>query len=174
MNKFILLIFLILISGAMSGKVFAQDRIDLPESLGRSVGIYQINLKNKPSGFENFEYFFLEEFPNQDTNNPERDSDSKVFIRGKVRTNDGKVLKFKKASIKIIKINDEDYYQDIEFETVKVGGISYQFKGKFSDVLIQEKGGVTDFTDIRGTLTKYKNGEKIAEIFLPFFQNAEE
>ena len=74
--------------------------------------------------------------------------------------NNGKRLRFKTLTVKRDNFN---------FTTFELGGVSYAFSGKFL------KGGVYSAGDLdetipvlKGTLTKFRNGQKIAEANLTF------
>jgi hypothetical protein len=156
----------------LCSKVLSQYDPDLPESLGRCLGVYKINSKIIPKEFSDFEYFYFDKLPNQDTDNPRRDSENRVFIRGKVKLKNNQILMLKWAFVRSISINgDDDNYKDIEFETEKVGGLSYRFKGEFLEEKIQEEKG--SYTKAKGVLTKYRQDNKIAESKLKFFEYAE-
>lgn len=152
---------------AISG--FAQTRIDLPESLGASLGHYKTNSPVAAVEFKDFEGLYLSKFPGQDTDQPKRDSAGRVFIQGELRTNDKRAFSFKKAFIKIVKIKDEDCYRDVEFETNKVNGISYKFKGKFAENSILEQG---NYITLRGKLTIYQKDKVAGSVELAFYEYA--
>ena len=144
--------------------VFTQTDIDLPESLGRSLGIYKIH-PAATEGFEGFRHFYLEKFPDQDTNEPQREADGKVYVQGEVETDTGEIFRFRTAFVKIVSIQGEEYYRDVEFETVEAGGISYKFAGAFLEDWVQEANG--GYTELRGRLTKYKEGSELFSAELP-------
>jgi hypothetical protein len=75
--------FLLLFISVSAVNVSAQNDPDYPESLGGCLGVYKINSKDIPGEFSNFEYFYFDNFPNQDTDQPERDPENRVFIREK-------------------------------------------------------------------------------------------
>lgn len=166
-----LLIIEILLISFFVFNISAQSEPDYPESLGNCLGVYKINSKIRPKGLLDFEYFYLEKFPNQNTDNPKKDLENRVFIRGEVKLTDNTILKIKKAFVRSININDdEDYYKDIYFETVKVNGLSYKFEGKFLEKMILEDG---QYSEVKGILTKFENDKKIAESQLSFYEYAE-
>lgn len=171
-RKLFVSLLVLLFIGVFSGNILAQSEPDYPESLGRCLGVYQINSKFIPEEFSDFEYFYFDNFPDQDTDKPKRDAENRVFIQGKIKLTDNTVLKIKKAFVRSITIDgDEDYYKDIYFETKMVNGLSYKFKGEFLEKRVQEEKG--SYTKAKGVLTKYKNGEKIAEAKLKFYEYAE-
>lgn len=166
-----MLVVTLLFISVINGNVSAQSEPDYPQSLGRCLGVYKIRLNMIPKEFSEFEYFHLDKFANQDTDNPERDSENRVFIRGKVKLTDNTIFKLKKAFVRSINVNgDENYYKDIYFETEEADGLSYKFVGEFLAETSEEDGS---FTDVMGTLAKYKDGKKIAESKLKFYEYAE-
>jgi hypothetical protein len=74
-----------------------------------------------------------------------------VIPKGYLKT--GKKYNFTKISIA---------NRRISFETGRIKGISYSFIGKYPEIKEFDE----DWTDLHGTLTKYKDGKKIAQIKL--------
>lgn len=149
--------------------VFTQVNTDLPESLGRSIGTYTINLDRKPKYLKNFSFLRLENIPNQDTDNPPRDVRGRVRILGTLAI-DNKSFFFKEAYIRIIVLENEDYYKDVYFKTNKINGEHYQFIGSFLESKIFYRG---QYTKLTGELSKYKNNKKIFSRSIPLNQDAE-
>ncbi len=72
----------------------------------------------------------------------------------------GKNIRFKTLSVK---------RDNFTFTTVTVGGISYAFSGKFLKGGVYSAGDLDDETPVlEGTLTKFRNGQKVAEAKLRF------
>lgn len=166
--------FVILVSVIFSGFLFpksikAQEETDLSKSLPRYLGFYTRNTYGKnPQELEEFKSFVIEEFSNQDIDNPEIDKNGKTFIDGELETTNGTIYKFEKAFLKARKSGEYEYF---EFKTVMVEDVSYDFTGKFLEREVQEvKGG--SYTKVRGVLSKYKNGEKLACAEISFAEYA--
>jgi hypothetical protein len=72
----------------------------------------------------------------------------------------GKRIPFKTLTVK---------RNNFTFTTVTVGGISYAFSGKFLKGGVYSAGDLDDQTPVlKGTLTKFRSGQKIAEAKLKF------
>lgn len=115
-------------------------------------------IDNLPRGFKDFEYFNLyrEGFYNAIKEFSDEIPQGSVVLK-----ND--LFRFAKLTVTDNKIS---------FTTEKQKGISYRFEGNFTDETITVKDSYgKDYTDtiaVKGTLTKYKNGVKIAEAFVNF------
>ena len=117
---------------------------------------------NKYKELKEFKNFEIRELPDQDIDNPQADKNGRTIVDGALRTSKDDIYNFKKVFLRK-RTNGE--YQYFEFETMEVKGISYKFKGKFLEHIVQDvKKG--DYTYIRGNLSKYKNGKKIAGAFV--------
>jgi len=74
--------------------------------------------------------------------------------------NNGKALRFKTITVK---------RDNFTFTTITVGGVSYAFSGKFLKGGVYSAGDLDDTIPVlEGTLTKFRNGQKIAEAKLKF------
>jgi hypothetical protein len=152
----------------------------MPQELGRCLGVYEINLDKKTKFFEDFLSMSFDESRRKDLDNPKIDSQSRVFIKGSIITKSTKnksenkfvEYKFKTAHLKIVKIDEVEYFRDIYFITNKKRGIYYEFVGKFEDKMVTEKTS-GNYTMIRGKLSIYKDGKLLAEETLPFFEYAD-
>jgi len=74
--------------------------------------------------------------------------------------NNGKRLRFKTLTVK---------RDNFSFSTVELGGVSYAFSGKFLKGGVYSAGDLDDTIPVlKGTLTKFRNGQKVAEANLTF------
>lgn len=148
--------------------VQSRQSTDLTGNLVRYLGLYVFNYpKCNPPQFEKFRWISVDELPNQNIDKPETDAKGYTQIGGYVETIDDEQFKFKKATLKK---NSSGNYEDFEFETEKINGIHYTFKGNFLKKSVNE-GGI--YTDMKGTLSRYKNGELIASLEMaPFSKYA--
>jgi len=72
----------------------------------------------------------------------------------------GKRIPFKTLTVKRV---------NFTFTTVTVGGVSYAFSGKFLKGGVYSAGDLDDTIPVlEGTLTKFRNGQKVAEAKLKF------
>lgn len=153
-------------------KAYSQTGIDLPEGLGGCLGIYKTEAKNLHKDLKDFDYFQLKKIAGDDTDSPVRDSDNKISVAGKLKTSKNQSYEFRKASVRVVKIGDEEYYKGIDFITIEIRGISYKFVGEFVEIVTQEKEG-DPYIKIKGILTKYKNGKKVFSAEIPFYEFGE-
>lgn len=162
-------IMMILILSVSFTNMQSRQQPDLTDSLVRYIGFYVFNYsKCKPPMFEKFRWIAINPLPNQDEDNPKTDNNGYTMIDGYIETIDDEQFKFKKASLKK---NSEGNYENLEFETEKVNGIHFTFKGSFLTKSVNENG---NYTRMRGSLLKYKNGKLIANIAMaPFSEYAE-
>ena len=172
---FFLQLFSVLVGFALSSASFSQvtshqEETALPESIRGCLGIYEINLNNKPREFKNFQSFQLEEFSGQDPDDLRPNSKGIVSISGKVKLVDNTKVRFATASVTEIKNGEQRYYKEVQFRTSVTKGVSYKFEGAFLENTILEERG---YTVIKGRITKYEKGRKIASMELPFTKNAE-
>ncbi|PYT00844.1 MAG: hypothetical protein DMF63_05940 [Acidobacteria bacterium] len=135
----------------------------LPKELGAALGRYELNA---PHGSENvdFEFFRLLKLPSQDVHHPKHSRDGSVPISGSLVTTDGTFYPFRTASLRTRATGE---YEDIEFVTTMIHGVTYQFKGKFLEKIVQEKHG-GPYTDLRGVITKNEKGKLTSSKSLPF------
>ena len=136
----------------------------LPKSLGAALGRYDLNLsKDEIVGFD-FEFFRLYALPGRNVARPIHDRDGRVRISGSLVTVDGTYYPFLSA---FLKSRSTGEYEEIEFVTTRVKGISYHFKGKFSEKFIQEKPG-RPYSDLRGIIIKTEKRKVTSSQDLPF------
>ena len=77
-----------------------------------------------------------------------------------LETNNGKRYRFKVLNVK---------QEKFTFTTVTIAGVSYSFSGRFLKGGVYASGILDDETPVlEGTLTKFRNGEKLAEAKLKF------
>lgn len=164
MAAFITVVFLTAISGKT---VFPQA---LPEGIGGALGVYMMNVAKKPKEFENFENIVLEEFPAQENVNVIEGARGQILIDGELTTNDRLTYKFKTAFFRRIKRDSKKLIKNIGFETISIEGIRYKFEGAFVEKFYTENG---QYTAMRGTLIKYKNGKIVAKKIIPFYHYGE-
>lgn len=118
--------------------------------------------------FEKVRWIAIETFKNQDPNNPKSEASGVTVIDGYIETIDDEVIRFKKGTLKK---NASGNYRDFEFETVKMNGIHFTFKGEFLNKARNDSGL---YTVLIGTLIKYKNNNFFAETSrLPYTKYAE-
>ena len=157
-RSFVWVILLIMISMISSSSQSAQQP-DLTDNLVRYLGLYVFNYpRGKPPMFEKFRWIRISQFPDQDEDDPKTDSAGYTAIDGYVETIDDERFTFKKG---LLKKNREGNYENFEFETEKVNGVSYTFTGDFLKKSINEGG---EYTRLRGSLLKYKNGQLVANV----------
>lgn len=118
-------------------------------------GSYYFAAEKAPKGFENFESLEIV-VRDYETESGEYIGGIPIPPKGYVQTK--KEYKFTRISIG----NEE-----ISFETEKIGGVGYQFKGRFRSEDSYLSG--EDAADLKGRLVKLKNGKKIAETEAEFF-----
>ncbi len=141
---------------------------DLPDEFGPSLGAYKIkSFVQKPREFQNFDRLFFDHLRNEDMDNPKTDNKNRVRVKGGFILTDGTDFKFKDGYP--TKTNG-GYYQKLEFRSVELNGISYAFGGNFLEEKLYEYGS---YTLIKGVLTKYTNGIKIASREFPFHKYTE-
>jgi hypothetical protein len=147
----------------------AQQQPDLTDNLVRYLGFYVFNYaKCKPPMFEKFRWISIEQFPGQDIDAPKADKNGYTVIGGYLETIDDERLTFKRATLRK---NSEGKYEEFEFETEKIGGVHYAFRGNFLKRSVNDGG---TFTNMRGNLTKYKQGEIVGHIVMaPFSKHTE-
>lgn len=147
----------------------SDQQPDLSDDLVRYIGFYVFNYaKCKPPMFEKVRWIRIENVPNQDINNPKTDSSGYTRVDGYIETIDDVKYRFKKA---LLKKNSLGNYESIKFETENVNGIHFTFIGGFLKKSVNEGG---TYTDLRGSLLKYKNGELAANVAMaPFSKYAE-
>lgn len=128
---------------------------DLRSNLERYLGSYEFNygLSGKPTGFEKFRYFVIEEMPGDDPAKPVVDRQGRARVTGYVETIDDEKIPFKYGYL--VK-NKDGKFESFEFETVRVNKTRYFFKGAFLDRAVNEDGA---YTSLRGTLSRYINGD---------------
>ena len=135
----------------------------LTASLLVSLSIPVLAQKNSARFDPDGSFWVLGDLPNEFSEFNEINLNAKrsrrLSVQGLVVQN-GKRLAFKTLTVK---------RDNFTFTTVTAGGVSYAFAGKFL------KGGVyyaSDLDDtipvLEGTLTKFRNGEKVAEAKLKF------
>lgn len=74
--------------------------------------------------------------------------------------NNGKRIRFKTLTVK---------RDNFTFTTFELGGVSYAFSGKFLKGGVYSAGDLDDTIPVlKGTLTKFRNGQKVAEANLTF------
>lgn len=157
--KSIIFCLAIIISLFSPQETYCQKSTDLTDDLVHYLGLYVFNTPRcNPPNFEKIRWIRINKFPNQDIDNPKTDAKGFVQIDGYIETIDDERFKFKKATLKK---DGEGNFEEFEFETEKIKGINFTFKGKFLDKSINH-GGI--YTDMFGTLTKFKNGEWFASV----------
>ena len=130
---------------------------------GTYLNYYEINGR-KPKGFEDFRNFQLFEPRGQDSENLKRDSNGNLIVTGRVSRSGRSPLLFDTA---LLIMGKNNVIQGLSFSTKKRKGVQYIFNGKFLEQPVQEvRGG--SYTELRGVLTKYERGRKVAEFELPF------
>src|SRR4051794_10783627 len=122
--------------------------------------IYRLSLP-PPKEFTDFDNFELKRLPSQEHTEIKLDRQGNAPIGGSLETTDKIIYRFKSALL----IFGKDNYEQLEFTTVKVKGISYRFEGRILENEEEERG---QFTKIRGVLTKYKDGKIIGTAKLGF------
>jgi hypothetical protein len=114
-------------------------------------------IENKPKGFKDFDYFGLETYRFE----PKTYKRIPVKPNGFVYTN--RLLHFARLKIS---------GKQISFTTESQNGVSYRLEGKFVDEIITVKTSYgedeMETVVIKGLLTKWKNGVKIAEAKVNF------
>ena len=133
----------------------STPEITQPEPEFDVSGSYYFAGEKPPRGFENFD--FLEIIVRDyETESDEYVGGIPIPPKGFVQT---------KKEYKFVRISVGG--QEISFETEKIGGVSYQFNGRFRSEDSYLSG--EDSADLKGRLVKLKNGKKIAETKAEFF-----
>jgi len=146
---------------------------DLPSSY---FGPFRVN-GEKPRGFEGFDFFILGYREEKDADKDNRDAlvpdrQGNVTVRGELLTAKGTPLAFE--TVRLVEAGPVTLFYKgpalsrvaraqpvrLSFTTVEVRGVKYSFSGEYLDEPDEEAGG---FTHLRGTLTKYKGGQPVAE-----------
>ncbi|HQU85874.1 MAG TPA: hypothetical protein PKY59_22300 [Pyrinomonadaceae bacterium] len=116
------------------------------------------DIDDQPKGFKDFDFFEL----NKTGYDKKTDKFFPIKPNGSIYTaNDS-------FNLPRLKISGEK----ISFTSIKRRGISYQFEGNFTDETIPAKNSIgkeyLETIALKGKLTKYKNGVKIAEAYVNF------
>jgi hypothetical protein len=136
---------------------------NLPKGLGGALGRFEFNGPKGSSGAD-FEFFRLMKIRGQDIHDPRHNRDGSVPISGSLVTIDGTYYPFR---IAFLRTRPSGEYEEIEFVTSRVKGISYRFHGKFLEKIVQEKAG-GPYSDLRGVITRNENGKLTSTKSLPF------
>ena len=114
-------------------------------------------IRNKPKGFKDFEHFHLSTYRIEE----------KIYKRIPVKSN-GFVYTNRPFDFARLKISGKQ----LSFTTETENGVFYRLEGKFVDEIITVKDSdgedYTDTVALKGLLTKWKNGVKIAEAKVNF------
>lgn len=133
----------------------SSPEITQPEPEFDASGSYYFAREKPPKGFENFEFLEISA-RDYETESDEYVGGIPIPPKGFVQT---------KKEYKFVRIGIGD--KEISFETEKIGGVSYQFNGRFRSEDSYLSG--EDSADLKGRLVKLKNGKKIAETKAEFF-----
>ena len=148
--------------GLAGAQTKGQTENDLPKSLDAAFGRYELNLpKDQPPGLD-FEFFRLYRLPQQASVALKRNG--RVQISGSLVTKDGIYYPFLTAYFKTRATGE---YEEVEFLTSRIKGVSYRFKGKFLDKITPEKRGGPQ-SDMRGIIIRDQRGKVTASKALPF------
>lgn len=109
-----------------------------------------------PKGFTEIEYLYLE------GGSFKRGPDGKRMIAGSAEHLKGELQGKGRRTLKLKKATMEG--DALTFESQVVGGISFQFSGTISSGATED-----DFVLIKGRLSKWLNGKKVAEAQVTFF-----
>lgn len=131
---------------------YVHKEFSVPGEDGYYYVIGTPELENKPKGFKDFDYFEINTYR----------IDEKTAKPVSIKPN-GYVYASKPFDFEQLKLDD----QKISFTTKAQNGIYYQLDGKLVDekIVVEDSDGeaYTDTVAIKGLLTKWKNGVKIAE-----------
>jgi hypothetical protein len=142
--------------------VFGQYEIREP---GTYLNEYRIN-GGKPTNFAEFGAFIVEAPPGRDPSDLQGSRNGDVSLSGRLRLISGREFPFVAATL--IK-GPSGAFEELSFTTELVQGTYFTFKGRFLPRPKQEKAG-GDYTDIRGVLTKFRNGRRVGSRELPFYE----
>lgn len=158
---------IVLFGASMSVKA-QSSQPNLSDNLVRYIGFYVFNSpKCKPPGFEKIRWIRIDVRPGEDEDDPKVENGNVTRIDGYVETIDDERFKFKRA---LLKKNGEGNYETLEFDTETMNGIHFEFNGAFLRKSVNEGG---EYTALRGSLFKYKNGESAASVIrAPFSKYA--
>ena len=129
-------------------------------------GVYLSPYRTKkapPPELGEFASFTLKELPEQEGKELVIDSAGNVPISGRLYTTDGLVYNFTTAKL----IKGKKGYEQLTFTTEKLGGVRYTFKGEYLEDSEEEQG---QYITLKGVLTKYRDGQKVASSSLGFYQ----
>jgi hypothetical protein len=121
---------------------------------------YRLNGR-PPQALEEFDSFYLERIAGQKQEIiANRAGD--VPIGGALHTKEGD-YKFKSAML----IRGESYYERLKFITATKNRVSYEFEGRYLENAEKVNG---QYISLRGTLTKFRSGRKVATGKLSLYQ----
>ena len=164
--------------------VVAESSHQVADQPSQFFGPFRIN-GEKPEGFEGFDFFVLSYKDETDAARDNRealvpDKEGNVPVRGELVTAKGTPLPF--ATVRISETGKVTVHfrgQEatrvvrtrpikLDFTTVEVKGVRYDFSGEYLESAEEENGG---FTFVRGILKKYKQGKLVAEAKTSFRQS---
>lgn len=146
-------------------------------------GPFRIN-GEKPKGFESFDFFILgyKESADAEKDNREAlipDKEGNISVRGELVTAKGTPLVFE--TLKLVEAGEVTLFYrgraiyrvsrsqpiKLSFTTVEAKGVKYAFSGEYLADAAEEGGGLTN---LRGVLSKFKDGKLVVEAKVGFRQ----
>jgi len=156
-------IFLMLLALSLAQAQFRSEEANpkVANWSGRYFSTFYL-IEDTPRGFKEFDSISVEYLPNQE--NDERllipDRHGNIPTLGRLTTKNQTSYKFKKSKLieggRLIKLS---------FVTEIVDGISYSFKGEYLryDKEIRKGDSIIGYVHLKGNLTKYKDGRRVAQ-----------
>lgn len=128
---------------------------------------YRVNGK-RPECLEEVDYFMLSDKSSREAVTYDQEGNALVS-GGWLHASGSKNYKFTTAKLirsdRIIR-GERGFFEQLTFATERIDGVSYSFEGQFLSQPEQLDTGY--FIDLKGVLTKFKDGQKVTEAKLGF------